>query len=56
MKRNAEQQTLDDAWKAIEVALNHLNYADQDFIDAAIWEYNAALAKFNALYVRAKTA
>ena len=40
---------LKEARSQLEVALNHFNYAEQDYIDIAIENLNSALENYNSL-------
>ncbi len=40
---------LKEARSKLEVALNHFNYAEQDYIEEAIENLNSALENYNSL-------
>ena len=42
-------ERLKEAEKEFNMAVNHFNWAEPDYIDKAIEEYNEALAKLNSV-------
>lgn len=51
MYQTAEAQ---DALKELQIAWNHFNYAEPEFVDAVTYRLTAAISRFNAVYAGLK--
>lgn len=52
---NAQQiQQLHDAKQALDIAQNHFDFAEPEFIDSAVYSLTSAISRFDAVYSRLK--